>query len=197
MKSFKSKASREKPATANNIQIVQNLTKLHNLKDSKEQQLKRKMIAKQLKNEFFLMKLKATSVSSKHNYDSKNAHKLAKEADFKASLNTLLEIHAKTRSPRAKSQDRCHREPSHPERGESENISFSEASPQLVYTNTRKLNHFEVPLVEQEGSPLATEQRQSRQPFKFKESNDLGAEQARSFKGSSQSSGDSTELGFR
>jgi hypothetical protein len=73
VKSFKSKPSREKPATVNNIQIVQNLTKLQNLKDSKEQQLKRKMIAKQLKNEFFLMKLKATSLSSKHTFSSKNA----------------------------------------------------------------------------------------------------------------------------
>lgn len=113
----------------NNIQIVQNITKLQNLKDSKEQQLKRKMIAKQLKNEFFLMKLKATSVSSKHNYDSKNARKLSKETDFKTSINAFLDIHAMTRSPRAKSQDRGQREQSQPEQIESENISFSEASP--------------------------------------------------------------------
>ena len=132
----------------NNIQIVQNLTKLQNLKDSKEQQLNRKMIAKQLKNEFFLMKLKATSLSSKHTFSSKNARELSKEIDFKTSINTLLDIHAKPRSPRAKSQDRCQRELSRPEQDQSENISFSEASPQLVYPNTRKVNHFEVLSVE-------------------------------------------------
>lgn len=91
------------------------------------------MIAKQLKNEFFMMKLKATSVSSKHNYDSKNARKLSKETDFKTSINELIDIHAMIRSPRAKSQGRGYQEPSKPEQMESENISFSEASPQLVY----------------------------------------------------------------
>lgn len=130
-KSIKSKASKEKTMAANNIQIVSTSTKAQNLKEQKEQQLKCKMIAKQLKQDIFIMNLKSTSVSNKA---AKNARQSQQKDTRKKIINTLIDV--TPRSPLAHSADR----PSlHGSASESENISFSEASPQLVYRHMQRL----------------------------------------------------------
>lgn len=74
-----------------------------------------------MKSDFYFMKLKATSVSSKLYSDKHYVQKAPVDPDLRKSLRTLVETN-RTRSPKVKSMR-------YSQNDESENLNISEPSP--------------------------------------------------------------------